>query len=281
MCSWRAAGLARDSRKKPLRSVELQSVSNVRDLGGVPVCGGREVSPGLIYRGSALCGLTPHDADAFFAQRGIALVVDLRCGWERAAKPDVSMPGVENMHVPFYDLEKVGIEYTEPAAGTKVVGRDVACVPVNFYRSLANPLTVGQMCEAARLVFDSVLAGRPVYLHCSGGKDRAGVMALLVLTVLGASRQDILEDYLLTNVSRDKHYQKEFERFLRFANGDERRAHELTRAHAARPENLEAFYGAIDEHYGDMESFVREKLGIGAARQEQIRACCTRLRSID
>ena len=259
-----------------MKVIELQGIDNVRDLGGTPVGDGRAVVPGLLFRGSALVGITDADRDLLFGNLGIRCVIDVRCGWEREAKPDVQAPGVDNLHIPFYDLEKVGIEYTEPAEGTKVVGRDVACVPVNFYRSLANPLTVGQMRVAVNETFDRVLHGEPVYLHCSGGKDRAGIMALVVLTALGASRETVLEDYLFTNVARDKNYDKMFERFLRLANGDEKRADELVEAHRALPENLEAFYAAIDERYGSMDAFVRDQLWLDDARLTEIRACCTR-----
>lgn len=259
-----------------MRSIELQGVSNVRDLGGIPVAGGRVVVPGLFFRGAALAEASQSDREMLFGKLGIRHVIDVRCGWEREAAPDVAVPGVENLHIPFFDKEKVGIEYTEPAAGTKVIGRDVACNPLHFYCSLANPLTAGQMREALSHAFACALQGEPVYLHCSGGKDRAGMLAVLLLTVLGASKEDILDDYLLTNVSRDKNYQQAFERFLRFADGNEELAHELTEAHRARPENLEAFYGAVEERYGGMEHFMREMLGMDAARREGLREACTR-----
>ena len=258
-----------------MKVIELQGIDNVRDLGGTPVSGGRVVAPGLFFRGSALYEVTESDCDVLFDQLGITCVVDVRTGWEREAKPDIDVPGVENLHIPFYDLEKVGIEYTEPAEGTKLVGRDVACEPSNFYRAMPNPLTVGQMGVGLREVFARAERGRAVYVHCSGGKDRAGIVALLILTVLGASRDDILEDYLFTNEARDKNYDKLFERFLRLAQGDEKRADELVFSHRARPENLEEFYRVIDERYGGMDSFVRNQLGISDERREELRAACT------
>lgn len=220
------------------------------------------MAPGLFFRGAALNEATEHDKQVLFEELGIRCVIDVRCGWERAAKPDVSAPGVENVHIPFFDQERVGIEYTEPAAGTKVVGRDVACDPLHFYGALSNVLTAGQMRRAVHLAFEQALAGNPVYLHCSGGKDRAGVLAVLILTALGADRDAILEDYLLTNESRDRHYGKEFQRFLRFADGDEELARKLTLAHRANPQNLQAFYDSIDTRYGGMEAFIVETLQI-------------------
>ena len=262
-----------------MRVIGLQGIDNVRDLGGTPVYGGCTVAPGLFYRGSALFGVAEDDRDLLFGRRpgqlGIRCVIDVRTGWEREAKPDADVPGVENLHIPFYDLEKVGIEYTEPAKGTKVIGRDVACEPVDFYRSLANPLTVGQMRKALNETLAHAMRDEPVYQHCSGGKDRAGILALLVLTALGASREAILEDYLFTNVARDKNYEKMFERFLRLADGDEQRAHELVVSHRASPENLDAFYGAIDERYGAMDAFMHNQMGLSDRRIAEIREHCT------
>ncbi|MBQ9002588.1 MAG: tyrosine-protein phosphatase [Eggerthellaceae bacterium] len=259
-----------------MRAIELQGADNVRDLGGIPAGDGRIVAPGLMYRGSALHKLTDDDRRTLFGELGIACIVDVRCGWEREAKPDAVADGVENLHIPFYDLEKVGIEYTEPAEGTKVVGRDVACNPERFYRSLANPLTVRQMRNGVHQVFGHAMSGHPVYIHCSGGKDRAGILSLLVLTVLGVSREDILEDYLLTNIDRDRNFEKTFQRFMKFS-GNELKARELVHSHRARPENLEAFYEEIDDRYGSMSAFIRNQLGISDAERANMRSTCTRL----
>lgn len=234
----------------------------MRDLGGIPVEGGRVIAPGLFFRGAALNEATLEDRKALFADLGIECVIDVRCGWEREAKPDIAVPGVENLHIPFFDLEKVGVEYTEPAAGTKVVGRDVACDPLRFYGAMSNVLTAAQMREVVHCAFSHALEGKPVYIHCSGGKDRAGILAMLILTILGADREAVLADYLLTNESRDRHYEKEFRRFLRFADGDEELARRLTLGHRANPENLQAFYDSLETRYGGMEAFIVEVLQI-------------------
>ena len=58
----------------------------------------------------------------------------------------------------------------------------------------------------------ALLEGRrvPVLFHCSCGKDRTGIGAMLILLALGVSRADALADYMLTNV-----YRREIiERFL-------------------------------------------------------------------
>ena len=263
------------SEGRSLRTIELENVENVRDLGGIPVGEGRLVRAGLFYRGSALSAPSQGDIDELFGKRGVTCVVDLRCGWELEAKPSLVPEGVDYLHIPYYDLEKVGIEYTERAEGTTAVGSDIACEPTHFYRSLSNRLTTAQMRKALDEIFSRAQDGRAVYFHCSGGKDRAGIMALLVLSVLGAERDDILDDYLLTNVSRDKRYDEMFARFLRLSDGDEKRAHELVVSHRAEPENIEVFYEAIEGEYGSWNAFMDETLGMTDERVRAIREACT------
>ena len=255
--------------------IELQGVKNARDLGGIPVGEGRAVAPGLLFRGGPLVDATDADRRVLFDQLRIGCVIDLRTGWEREAKPDVQEPGVENLHIPFYDLDIVGIEYTQPAEGTVPIGRDVAYDPDHYYRSFLNDRTVAQMRTAVNALFERAMRGCPVYFHCSGGKDRAGILALLALTALGANRDDILQDYLLTNVSRDAGIQPVHERFLAFAQGDEARARELTHSHRARPENLDAFYEEAAARFGDMNAFIRTQLGIDDGLREEIRQACS------
>ena len=108
-----------DVERRSVRVVELEGVTNARDLGGIPVAGDRVVKCGLIYRGDALCKLSDSGRTKLKHEYGIRCVIDVRCGWEREAKPDVDIAGVENLHIPFYDLEKVGIEYTKSIEGSK------------------------------------------------------------------------------------------------------------------------------------------------------------------
>ena len=82
-----------------------------------------------------------------------------------------------------------------------MIGNDFACDPHDFYTSMANPITIDQMRKSVDSVFSRAAHGKPVYEHCSGGKDRAGVTAFLLLTVLGVSYEEAMRDYLLTNVS--------------------------------------------------------------------------------
>ncbi len=247
----------------------------LRELGGTPAGGARRVKRGLLFRGAALFGASAADLDMLFGTLGVKCVVDLRCGWERAAKPDPDIAGVENLHIPFYDKDIVGLEYTKKLPGTVRIGHDFACDQPDFYRSTANPATVAQMARGLDVLFTRAAAGTPVYLHCTGGKDRAGILAALALEVLGADRHAVLADYLATNASRDAHIQGTYERFLRLCGGDETRARELCDSHRASPQNIGAFYGEVDRRYGGMDPFIAHQLGIDAHARARLQAALT------
>ncbi len=255
--------------------IEFEGIQNARDLGGIPTYDGREVIGGLFIRCGSLDKPTVRDIQKIREDLHVATIVDVRTGWERAAKPDVEIDGVENLHIPFFDNEIVGIEYEKPVEGTQRVGKDFACDPSDFYQAMANPLTAVFMGKGLKVAFDNAVQGRTTLIHCSGGKDRAGILSLLLLSVLGASRADILEDYLLTNISREAHITPIYERFLRLT-GDEELARKITDDHKAKPSNLENFYASVERKFGGMDAFIANQLGISDERRKLLRAACTR-----
>ena len=52
---------------------------------------------------------------------------------------------------------------------------------------------------AVKTVMEHDFSEGAVLWHCTEGKDRCGLLAAMLLSALGVSREDIMEDYLLTN----------------------------------------------------------------------------------
>ena len=112
-------------------------------------------------------------------------------------------------------------EECEPDAAPRPVGMTTVRVPLEplgtpFYEhwqkidNLASPLYFPAMlAELPEMVVAAVRAianAEPgcVVFHCAGGKDRTGLVALVLLTLTGASPEEIIADYLLT-YDRMKH----------------------------------------------------------------------------
>lgn len=102
---------------------------------------------------------------------------------------------------------------------------------------------------------------KAVLWHCTAGKDRAGIAAALIEEILGVSRKDIVADYLKTN----EYLKGDIEfltRFIKKQAGTESSVadeslHFLLGADEAY---INAYYAAVEEHYGSFDQMVRKGL---------------------
>ncbi len=60
------------------RWIELEGCRNVRDLGGYPTIGGRQVRYGRLYRSGSLSAMSPAAVSVARAALGLRTVIDLR-----------------------------------------------------------------------------------------------------------------------------------------------------------------------------------------------------------
>ena len=178
------------------RDIPLQNASNLRDLGGWPTVDGRRVRYGQVFRAPALINLAPSD-EAEIARLRLRTICDLRGVRERANAP-VSVAGVDNVSMPI-----------EPSVGASL--RDILRTgqasghvsPDEMFNLLRDAYQAYALQSHAqyRALFARMLEpeGLPLLMHCSAGKDRTGFGSALLLTALGVSWNDVLEDYLATN----------------------------------------------------------------------------------
>ncbi|HEY4275147.1 MAG TPA: tyrosine-protein phosphatase [Rhizomicrobium sp.] len=172
------------------RLLPLQGGRNFRDLGGYRVPDGRQVRWGQLYRSGVMNGLTSADME-YLTAIGLTVICDLRSIGERAEQPN-----------PFLKTETtavIGTDYEMPALSdmqnAKTRDEAIAAFAAG-YISFTEFLTPQYTDMFARLVRHQT----PLAFNCSAGKDRTGVGAALILSVLGVPRASIVADYALTQV---------------------------------------------------------------------------------
>jgi protein tyrosine/serine phosphatase len=170
------------------RRITLERAFNFRDLGGYSARDATTVRWGLIYRADGIHRIEGGDL-ARVAGLGIRTVVDLRTRGELAdhGRVETESFAASYRHLPL--LEHVW-ERALPAAELDAVdflaGRYLDMLDQGAH-SIVTALTI--MADAKRL---------PLVFHCSAGKDRTGVLAAILLSVLGVSDDDIADDYALS-----------------------------------------------------------------------------------
>lgn len=166
------------------RHLDWEGTYNARDLGGLPARDGRTTLRGAVVRSESLDKLTPRGWSAL-QEHGVRTIVDLRsvAEWEqRSYEPP---PGVERVHVP---LEE-GLEDDPEFRHWTATG--MLATPLYYQRFLAR---WPERCAAAVAAVAHAPDGG-VLVHCHMGRDRAGIVALLLLTLAGAGAEDIAADH--------------------------------------------------------------------------------------
>ncbi len=174
--------------------LQFDGIENVRDLGGLMREDGARVRPGVLLRAGRLENASDSDIRRL-EEMGLAAVIDFRDESERKRSPDRPVPGAAYHLLPALPpLEQTFRPVDDPEHTVEGIHRDFQ----RIYRYLAQS-TESQ--EAYASFFRILLAseGRPVLWHCTQGKDRTGVAALLLLTALGVDMDVIMQDYMLTN----------------------------------------------------------------------------------
>jgi protein-tyrosine phosphatase len=235
------------------RRVELQGAFNFRDLGGLATVQGATVSLGRVFRSDALHRLTAADA-AVLEGLGIARVFDLRSRRELQQDGIGDFVGVRHIHAP---LVEVTLSPFDP---------EIDWGRVDLRTRYVEMLELGG--TAIRMVIEATTdEDGPLVFHCTGGKDRTGVVAAVLLRALGVSDETIVEDYALSEV-----YLRSFLDDFRRDLVRQRFAPEVVGyLTSSPPERMRATLRELDRRWGSTEAYLAW-IGVGPHTVERLRA---------
>jgi protein-tyrosine phosphatase len=166
---------------------------NFRDLGGYRTAEGRTVKSGVVYRSAELSHVTP-EGFAQLKSLGIRSNIDLRSTDERKAQP-IQWPADMGVSVHQTDYPMDMAPFIAVFSKGTPTAEETRTLMAGFYKQV--PFTFApQYANLIRQVLDD---GAPVVFNCSAGKDRTGVAAALILTLVGVPRETVTQDYLLSN----------------------------------------------------------------------------------
>jgi protein-tyrosine phosphatase len=167
------------------RRIPLPGTLNLRDLGGYPISDGGTVRWRTLLRSDALHRLDD-TGRAALAGLGLRTVIDLRTDEEASSAPSaLDGVGARAFHVPLFSAESIGALPLELAAVYWHMIDD---------RGAAIAEAVGRLSAEGAL---------PGLIHCSAGKDRTGLVAALVLEVIGVPDEVIAADYAMSAAHLD------------------------------------------------------------------------------
>jgi protein-tyrosine phosphatase len=221
----------------PSRHVPHELVFNLRDLGGYETVDGRVTRWGRVFRGDGLHRLAAEDCEAL----GLVTVLDLRTELEITERGRLEVDGIDWHHLPVLQAT------WDPAWATPDV------TPERFLADRYLTM-LGEGAEALgralRVLADDERV--PAAFHCAAGKDRTGVLAALLLSLLGVDDDTIAADYGLSRLGMDKLVE-----WIRVTYPDrlDTMADQPTAFMQAPDDAMHLFLADLRAHHGSVEAY--------------------------
>jgi len=246
----------------------FEALDNFRDYGDYATAAGTRVRQGHLFRSAHQANLTEADLERL-ASLDIGTVVDLRRPVERRRQPSRRPMGFSGQ-VFESDLDEAGeaphITFLKTADLTPDSGRRFM---TETYAQL--PFAPAHLDLFGRYFRALGETDRPVLIHCAAGKDRTGMLAALTHHLLGVGRDDLFEDYLLTNVAVDlagraPAIAEQIKAFTgRTASHDA-----VVAFMGVEASYLDAAIAAIEIRHGSVDGYLEQALGVDAALRDRI-----------
>ena len=240
----------------------LCSLRNLRDLGGLPCAEDRHIRPGKLYRSQLLTRLRPADR-AFLDSLHLDAVLDFRTREEVNQKKDELLAGCKYFNLPVYsELDFPHLPVLKIARRKTLLLRG---------ESVEEPMEEKRRCyrqmpfavDALSKIFSLMDEGKTFLFHCTAGKDRTGIAAMLIEFALGRSYETILEEYLRSDLLNPPHRR----RALRLFGCSQQLIDNIFYCEGVHKELLDLSLHAILEKYPSVEEFLLKEYAVTPERR--------------
>ncbi len=247
--------------------IHLSGTDNTRDLGGLQTADHHVVRRGRLIRSDHLNRLTEKDCTILSEQYKVKVVVDLRRESESKRQPDQAIAGAVLVHDPlvpeiaraktFAQISGVGELMLE---SVHHMNDDVLAYQTKRYAEAAlSDFTAEAIQKWVALLLDT--EDGAVLWHCTAGKDRTGVLAALILLILGVPIETVKANYLLTNQIIRQKIQWIVDK-TRDVTTDPNLLKQVELLCSVHGNYFDAVISAIESHYDSLSKYVRHHLHI-------------------
>jgi protein-tyrosine phosphatase len=175
------------------RSYAVPTAVNLRDLGGYPTADGRRVRWGQVYRSGTLNELSDADVERV-AALGIHMLCDFRTTDEAEASPELpDRLNARYLHLPL----KADRDTLSRMIAALLSPAQLKTIMLRSYTDTIFENNADLYGQVLTLLTDP--ENLPLLFHCTAGKDRTGMFAALLLSLLGVPDEVIITDYTLSN----------------------------------------------------------------------------------
>ncbi len=170
------------------RILAWEGCKNVRDLGGLRTGDGRTTRWGAVVRSDTPSRLTDAGWSALY-DYGIRTIITLRTHGMTEDELNVAPPYPDIAVIPIAIEDVTDMEFVRLYASS-----ELWCTPLYY------PDALRRWPERHAAVISAIAQAQPggVLFHCIRGHDRTGIIAMLLLALVGVIPEDMAADYSLS-----------------------------------------------------------------------------------
>ncbi len=253
------------------RSLNLRGIHNFRDYGGYRI-GQSRMRSSVLFRSGQHGGATDEDLVAVESLQ-IKKIIDLRSPGERRDFPCRRSAGFRGAVLHLED-DALAPNAKPPHFATAAAVKSVADAHDLMRAGYAEmPFRPEQLIMFGRYLNCLSECDAPTLIHCFAGKDRTGLAVALLHRLLGLHPDDIMADYMLTNVAGDPERRiAEGLAAIQTALGGAIDEPAMRVLMSVDPSYLAVAMRAIDAGSGGFDSYLRRDIGFTYAMRDAIAA---------
>lgn len=278
-------GNAQNAVNAKEQSLNMNTISNARELGGYKTMDGKTIREGVLFRTAALTDASQEEMDFLVNNYKLSAIIDMRASYELAEEPEPVVDGVAQYNFRIMDEQMMG----QRAYAIQDVLKDPNVNPVKRMFTILEAEVIsdqmyveflqGETGRAGFRDFFQVLLetpeGNAVLWHCTNGKDRTGVAAMLLLGVLNVDEATIMEDFMLTNVFFEAEISAMREQLREYVKDEAMLEEFMVAGRGVHAPYMQNAIDYIKENYGDIPGYVKTELGLSDADIAKLQALYT------
>lgn len=246
----------------------MNSIRNFRSLSGIKTPLGT-LRENTLFRGGPLNNIQESDKQLLLDKYNVKTIIDFRNSHEVNNEPN------ENIHSTIYKNVLIMQEEGEVSADPKDIAKAKTetkddSFMYDIYRDFVRTELAHQGYKDFLLTIANQNHGA-TYFHCTAGKDRTGFAATLILMILGADMDTIMEEFLKTNTLILEHKDELLDSIVKFYPFDTTNEELVMEVIGVKAEYLRASFDEIEKQYRTFDNYIKEALQLDKETLDKIR----------
>jgi len=238
----------------------------IQDLKGIENKEGRKIKPNLLYRSSEFFNMTPRTIK-YLCSFELKKIIDLRQEDEIKERPDYKFKNCVYHYYSILENNITGVTHLSNSEKLEAL-KKMETMEETYIKFFNSKHCLNEFKKSIR---DIVLGNEfPLDWHCATGKDRAGILTMLILEVLDVKKETIMKVYQYTYM---KYIFKAYYLFcLTFiVSFDLKLAFKARDMYRVSLNLINASYQTIEKNFGSVSLFIKDYCEISDEEKERFK----------